>query len=148
VRLREDSIARHARRSRAQLAGVGVRDVAGERNVVAALERDGKQVRGREAVEDDSTVETRKRCRRLVVCLPRVHDDRLPEAPGELELRLEHRSLCLPRGVVAVEVEPGLADRDSTVVAEELLEVVERLSVCGLVRVDAERYEDALLLRS
>ena len=57
-------------------------------------------------------------------------------------MSLEELTLGVARRVVAVVVEPGLADRDR-VEASERLEC-SRLRVAGLVRVDAENREDAV----
>lgn len=76
-----------------------------------------------------------------------MNDDGLPELAGELELSREELALEIVRGVVAVEVEPRLADRDGSLVGEQLTKLVEApgVGVSGLVRVDPERGEDALL---
>ena len=76
-----------------------------------------------------------------------MNDDGLAELGRKLQLALEERALTVVRRVVPVEVEPGLADRDHALVAEQLAELVEtpRVFVGGLVRVDPEGGEDPLL---
>ena len=76
-----------------------------------------------------------------------MNDDGLAELGRKLQLALEERALTVVRSVVPVEVEPGLADRDGALVAEQLAELVETPSVFvgGLVRVDPEGGENPLL---
>ena len=89
VRLREDAIGGDLCGGSAELRGLRVRDVPGERDEVAPLERDGKEVGRREAVEDDRAREARERSRRLRIRGARVDDDRLAEIGCERELGLE-----------------------------------------------------------
>src|SRR5207302_3028492 len=114
-----------------------------ERAVVAPLERDGKEHRRREAVQDDGAVEAFERRRGLRVGGARVHDNRLPQLGGDLELALEEPPLRVPRGVIAEEVEPGLADRDRALVAKEATQLPHALRVVSvrLMRMDSERRE-------
>ena len=76
-----------------------------------------------------------------------MDDDGLAELGGQLELALEELALAVVRRVVAVEVEAGLADRDRALVGEQLAQLVEprRVGLGGLVRMDPERCEDAVV---
>ena len=76
-------------------------------------------------MEHDRAVERREELGRLVVGGAGVDDDGQAELGGERELPLEEPALRVARGVVAVEVEPGLADRDGLRVREQLRELVE-----------------------
>ena len=140
-------VGRDAARGLPQLFGLRVRDVAGERDVIAALERDRQQRRAREAVQNDRAVEAFESGGGLLVGVARVDDDRLAEVSRELELPGEEIALPVARRVVAVEVEPGLADGDRTRVAEQLAELVEPgcVVIRGLVRVDAEGGPDSVV---
>ena len=71
----------------------------------------------------------------------------LPSSRGELELRLEEAPLRVARRAVAVVVEAGLPDRDRSSCASSSRSSPTRSasSVAGLVRVDAERGEDAFV---
>src|SRR6185295_2690146 len=62
---------------------------------------------------------------------------------------LEQLALPVSRCVVAIEVEPRLPDGDGPRGAEQLTQLVEtlRVGLTGLVRVDAERGEDAVFAR-
>ena len=60
VRLDEDPLVRDLRRGGSQIGRLRVRDVAGERDVVAAFEHRLQQARRREAVHDDRAVEVRR----------------------------------------------------------------------------------------
>src|SRR5437588_8329134 len=57
VGLGQDPLGRDAGGSLAELVGPRVRDVAGERDVVVAFERDRQELRAGEAVQDDSAAE-------------------------------------------------------------------------------------------
>ena len=76
-----------------------------------------------------------------------MNDDRKSQLAGKLELRLEEPALVGQRGERAKAVEPGLSDRDSLWMREQLPELAEsiRIPVRSLVRVDAERGEHALV---
>ena len=76
-----------------------------------------------------------------------MDDDRLPQLGRQLELRGEQGPLALARRVVAVIIEPGLPHRDDTIATEQISELVEPpgLGIRGLVRMDAQRGEDALV---
>ena len=78
---------------------------------------------------------------------PGVDDDGLAELGSQRELGLEETKLRVVRRVVAVVVEPGLADRDRAVVDEQLTELVEplRVRVSRVVRMDAEGGVDTVL---
>ena len=62
-------------------------------------------------------------------------------------MTLEQSPLRGARGIVAEEVEPGLADGDRPVVPEERAQLGNTLGVvaAGLVRVDPESREDSLV---
>ena len=79
--------------ARAARGALRVGDVAGERDVPAALERRLEQRGRREAVEDDGAVEARERGERVLVGVAGVDHDRLAELGGERELRLEEAPL-------------------------------------------------------
>ena len=98
-------------------------------------------------MHDDGAVEACQRVRRVPVGLARVDHDRLAELRGELELCIEEPPLPLPRRPVAEVVEARLADRDRSLVLEELTQLAETggFTVAGLVRVDAECGEDLLV---
>ena len=104
-----------------ELGRLRVGDVAGERDVPAALER-------RRRAERATRSSGGRRCRRsrastrerVLVGAPRVDHDRLAELGGELELLLEEPPLRVVRGVVAEVVEPRLADGDGALVGEQV----------------------------
>src|SRR5205085_2116330 len=86
-------------------------------------------------------------CERVVVGSTSVDHDRLAELGPELELRGEEAALILARGVVAIPVEPGLADRNCFRMPEQIAELGE-LVLGGQPRfvwVDAEDREDAVV---
>src|SRR5919198_2237842 len=120
VGLGQDPVGGHGGRRGAELLGFRIRDVAGERDVVAALERSREESGRREAVENDDAVERGQRTRRFLVCGSRVDDHGLSELMREGELPLEELELSLTRRVVAVEVEPGLAHGDRAFVRQKL----------------------------
>jgi hypothetical protein len=66
-------------------------------------------------VHDHRAVESVQHPRSLFVGRARVDDHRLAELHGQLELDVEHPPLVVARGIVAVEVEPDLANRDRAV---------------------------------
>ena len=126
----------------AQLVRVRVGDVAGERDVPAALERrSGAAPATRSSAARPCRRSAASSAERVVVGGARVDDDRqLAELGCELELRLEEPPLRVARRVVAVVVEAGLADGDDASDARAARELGERRRrVAGLVRVDAER---------
>ena len=147
VGLGEKPIGGDARGALAQIGRLRVGDVAGERDVVAAFERGVEQRRRREAMQDDGAGESGERVESRPVGRPGVDDDGLAELGRQRELGLEETQLRVARRVVAVVVEPGLADRDGAVVGEQLTELVEplRVGVSRVVRVDAEGGVDTVL---
>ena len=82
VGLGQDPLSRHVSRRFAQLLGTRIGDVAGEREVVATLERHLQEPRRRETVEDDRSVEPCECSRGLRIGVSVVDDDRLAELPG------------------------------------------------------------------
>ena len=94
ARMRSAGTRAAASRSSARLR---IRDVPGERDVVAALERRLQQVGLREAVEDDRPAERRERGRRLGARLAAVDHDRQAELLGEREVGVEQRALLAQR---------------------------------------------------
>ena len=76
TRIRSAGTARAASRSS---SAFGIRDVAGERDVVAALEGGREQLGRGEAVEDDRAAEGRERVGRVLRGLAAVDHDRQPE---------------------------------------------------------------------
>src|SRR5215211_6620240 len=145
VGLDEQAVAGDLASDLAELLRARVGDVAGERNVVAAVERDRQELGRGEAVQDDGALEAFERLRRLVRGRARMNDDGFAELGRQLEVALEELALAVMRRVVAVEVEPGLADRDGALVAEELAELVEVLRVLlgSLMGMDPKRGEDS-----
>ena len=90
-----------------------------------------------------------ERGERVLVGGAGVDHDRLAELGGELELRFEEAALGVVRRVVAEVVEAGLADGDGARVARAARAArrAGRASgSSGLVRVDAERGVDAVVL--
>ncbi len=81
---------------------------------------------------------------RLRVRVAAVDDDRLPHAPGHLELAPEDTLLHVPRGEVAEEVEPHLAQPDHARPAGQALHLLEvgLGGVAGIVRVYPHRGPD------
>ena len=98
-------------------------------------------------MEHDRAVEAREESGGLVVGLAGVHDDGQAEVGGECELALEDAALTVAGCVVAVEVEPGLADGHGSRVVQELRQLVQPtgLLAARLVRMDAERARHAVL---
>src|SRR5436853_7668011 len=98
-------------------------------------------------MEDYASRDAGKPGERVVVGRARVDHDRLPELGGKLELGGEEAALAVARRVVAVPVEPGLADRNRLRMAEQLAQLREIGFGRGarLVRVDAEDREDAVV---
>ena len=82
----------------------------------------------REAVQDDLQALrlAGERRDRVVLGRARVDDERLAELARELDLRGERALLVGARRVVAVVVEPGLADREAARVARELGQLASR----------------------
>jgi hypothetical protein len=89
IGLDEQFVARDRGGGGTQGARLRVRDVPGERDVVAAFDGNGHERRGRETVEDDGAGEGREHFRRLRVRLAVVDDDGQPALVGELQLRRE-----------------------------------------------------------
>ena len=98
-------------------------------------------------MEDDLPLEPGEHRGRLGVGGAGMDDDGLAEVVGERELALEQVELAIARGVVAVEVEAGLAHGDRPRVCEELAQLVEALRIVAARRVgmDAEDRPDALV---
>ena len=116
----------------AQLGGLRVSDVAGERDVVAALERGREQHRRREAMQDDGAAACRASARgRVLVGRAGVDDDRLARARSPARAAPRRGGVAVVRRVVAVVVEPGLARPRPPSVREQLAELVERVRLSG-----------------
>ena len=147
VGLGQQPVARDAAGGLAQLGGLRIGDVPGERHVPAALERRLEECRRGEAVQDHRPVEAGERLDGVVVGGTGVDHDRLAELGRELELRVEQPSLGVSGRVVAEVVETGLADGDGPRMAQELTQLGDpsRLRSAGLVRVHAERGVDAVV---
>ncbi len=98
-------------------------------------------------MQDDGAGESCECVESRLVGRPGVDDDGLAELGRQRELGLEETQLRVVRRVVAVVVEPGLADGDGAVVGEELTELVEPLRVgfSRVVGVDAEGGVDTVL---
>ena len=92
VGLGEDAVERDLRRGDAQLRRVLVRRVAGERDVVPAVERGRERGRIGEAVQHDGSVEGRELLEHGLVGGAVVDHDRLPELGGQPELLPEERA--------------------------------------------------------
>ena len=82
-------------------------------------------------MQDDGAGESCERVESRAVGRPGVDDDGLAELGSQRKLGLEEAQLRVVRRVVAEVVEPGLADSDRAVVAEQLTEFVEALRVGG-----------------
>ena len=107
-----------------QCLSLRVRDVAGEREQPARFGQAVVDPLGhREAVQDDPQAPRllAQRGDRVLVGGAGVDDERLAGLAGELDLRRKGPLLVLARGVVAVEVEAGLADGDALLVRDERL---------------------------
>ena len=136
VGLREQPVGGDAARGLAQVVGVLVGDVAGERDVPASLERGVEQARRGEAVEDDGAVVRAAGARSVSSSAARVWmTTGLPSSPASASCRSNRPRLRVVRRVVAVVVEPGLADGDRPRVREQLAQLVEiarrRPASCG-----------------
>ena len=132
---------RHRGGGASELLCFRVRDVAREREVVAAVESRSEQLRRREAVQHDGAVEGGEGLCGLLRRLAAVDHDRESEVVGERELRVEERALLLGRREAAHAVEPRLPHRDRLRMREELAELVQpaRIRPSRAVRIDAER---------
>ena len=123
------------------------RHVAGERDVPAALERRLEQVRRREAVEDDAAVEAGERGERVGVGGARVDDDGLPQSRRRRRAarRTERaaRRAARSRGTSRARSPPPRPPSDAR--AARAPRRRRRRSRAGLVRVDAEDREDAVV---
>ena len=84
---------------------------------------------------------------RVLVGASRVDHDRQPERLGQTEVLLEEPPLRLGRGVVAVVVEPRLADGDGTLAGEQSAELRDLpvVGAAGLVGVNPEARVDAVV---
>ena len=147
VGLDEDPIERNDGRRLPQRGRLRVRGVTCERNVVATLRGERRDLGRREAVQDDRAGKRLERSRSLLVGLTVVDHDGELELIREPELCVEQLPLLDRRRVPANRVEPGLADRDHLRMAEKLAKLVESSGFgrARLVRVDAERGEHALV---
>ena len=148
VGLGEQPVGRDAASRVAQVVGVLVGDVAGERHVPAVLERRRRAAAAtRSSGGSTGPSCASEACARVVVGRARVDDDRLAGLACELELRVEQLLLRRVRRVVAEVVEAGLADgdraRDARAARAARRAQVERRAR-GLVRVDAEARVDAV----
>ena len=70
-------------------------------------------------MQDDGAVELAERSLRLGSGRARMDDEWQLERGGELQVSVEQSPLGVVRRVVAVVVEPGLADRDCTLVVKQ-----------------------------
>ena len=150
VGLGQDPVGRHRGGRLAEGRRLRVRHVAGERDVVPALERRLEQARRREAVEDHRSRESRRApqpCRpRRPGCGSRPAGRPRPRARAA---RSKSARCAGARSKVVEVVEPGLADRDDGRVrraARASSSTALGLRAARLVRIDPERGEDALLL--
>ena len=87
--------------------------------------------------------------RRVRVGIARVDHDRQAGRRRDLELAVEERPLHRARGEIVEVVEPGLPDRDGPRMAEQAPRARRSalLRASGLMRIDPEGGEDALLCR-
>jgi hypothetical protein len=146
VGLGEDAVGKDLRCREPQIRRVLVRRVAGERDVVPALEHSGQCGGIGEAVQHDGAVERGELLEHVLVGRAVVNHDRFPELTRELELLPEERALAVVWRVVTVEVEAGLTHRDRAWVGEQVAHRVEVVVVCRLVRVDSENREHLRVL--
>ena len=149
VGLGEDPVGRNLRRRVAELGRLRVGDVAGERDVPAALERGRQQARATRSSAGRPCRRSRRAPRAVSSSAARVWiTTGLPSSAASVELRGEEAALGVARRVVAEVVEPGLADRDRLRVREQARAARRgrpRRPLRGLVRVDAEDREDAVV---
>ena len=98
-------------------------------------------------MENDGTLEAFQHRGGLVVGRARVHDDRLAQIGGDRQVPVEQAPLRIARGVIAEEVEPGLADPNRPVVPEERRQLGHSLGfvATGLMGVNSERCEDSVV---
>ena len=89
VGLGEQPLAWNGARGLTQLLGLREGDVAGEGEVIAALDCDRQELGRREAVQDDGARKRLQRGGRLLGSRACVDDDRLAELCGQLQLALE-----------------------------------------------------------
>ena len=115
VGLDEQPVERDALGGLRQVLRLRVRDVAGERDPPAVVEALVEPVGHREAVQHDlePVRVLGQRGDRVVLGRARVDDERLPELARDLDVVAERALLVGARRVVAVVVEPGLADRQA-----------------------------------
>ena len=111
VCLGQDALGRHAGGGGAERAGGRIGDVACKRAVVVALDRLVQAVDRAEAVQDNRHPRPLEHPEGVVVGRARMDHERHRKLVGKLDLGLEHPRLDVMRGVVAVVVEPALADR-------------------------------------
>jgi hypothetical protein len=99
-------------------------------------------------VEDHVAGEACQHVRRLLCSSPRVDHDGQSDFSCKCEVPLEKAPLSVTRRIVAIVIEPGLPHRHGPLVGKQLPELVQPpcVSRAGIVRVDAERRKDALLL--
>ena len=130
-----------ARGSR-QLAGARVGDVAGEGDPVAALQALVAALGHREAVHHDlhAVGFGGQLLERLAGGRARVDHQRLADLAGERDLGGEGPLLVAVGGVVAVEVQAGLADRQAAVVGRQRTQLGEVgvVEAAGRVRMAAD----------
>src|SRR5439155_26649556 len=138
-----EALRRDLGRREAEVDGLREGDVAGERDVPAAVERGREHVRRREAVEYDRGRVVGEPGERVVVGRARVDHYGLAELGGELEPGGEEATLVVARRVVAEPVEPRLAHRNGLRMREQLSQGSEVALGRGprVVRVDAEDRE-------
>src|SRR4051794_12273757 len=155
VGLDQDPVLGHLRRREQQILGAGIGGVAGKRAVPAPLGRVADPLRRREAVQDHRLVagagverlEDLVGRGRLPLGVAGVDHDRQVELDRDLDLRGEGPSLLVRARVLAVEVEPGLADRPHPLVRTQLEDFRggRLVEAARLVRVAPDRGEDRLV---
>ena len=97
-------------------------------------------------MEDHGAFEVAERPGDVGIGGPTVDDDRLAELLGEREVGLEELPLRVVRRVVAVVVQPGLADGDRIEISEPA--ELRRVGLAGLVGMDPENREHSLVQRA
>ena len=146
VGLDQHPLLRHARGGSRELAGARVGDVAGERDPVAPPQALLELLGHREAVHHDlhPVGFGGQLLERLAGRLPGVDDQRLAELRGQRDLGGEGALLVAVGGVVAVEVQARLADRQAAVVGRQRPQLGEVgvVEAAGGVGVPADRGVD------